>query len=138
MKNKDITALKCLVVDDHQLMRQMVHDILISMGITNIEYAEDGKSAYAKINANLLSLQKQYDLVFLDMSMPEVDGYTVLQKCRQNTNYDKVAIVMVTAETEKSNLIKSIKTGATSYIQKPFTKEQFQERLVGVLNWLQA
>lgn len=138
MTERDVESLKCLVVDDHQMMRKMVHDILISMGITNIEYAENGKNAYAKMNANLVSGQKQYDLVFLDMSMPEVDGYTVLKQCRQDTNYDKVALVMVTAETEKTQVIKSIKTGATSYIQKPFTEEEFKERLTGVINWLQA
>lgn len=138
MSERDVESLKCLIVDDHQMMRKMVNDILVSMGISNIEYAENGKNAYAKLNENLVSGKKQYDLVFLDISMPEVDGYTVLKQCRQDTNYDKVAMVMVTAETEKNQVIKSIKTGATSYIQKPFTEEEFKERLAGVINWLQA
>jgi len=131
-----IENIKCLVVDDHAMMRKVVKDFLITMKITNIAFAENGKMAYEKLHFNIAHTQSQFDIVFLDWNMPDVDGYSLLKQCRSDKNYDKVAFVMVTAEAEKEQVIKAIKTGVTSYIQKPFTESEFKSKMDKVLQWL--
>lgn len=132
-----IESLRCLVVDDHKLMRSIAKDHLVSLGVTNIDYAEDGKVAYEKLNANIENKQSQYNIVFLDWSMPEVDGYTILMKCRKDVRYDNVAFVMLTSETEKERVLMALKNGATAYIQKPFPEEEFKKKFMAAFKWLQ-
>jgi two-component system chemotaxis response regulator CheY len=132
----EIEKIKCLVVDDHVMMRKILKDFLVSMNINNIAFADNGKMAYEKLHFNIAHTQPQFDIVFLDWNMPDVDGYSVLKQCRSDKNYDKVAFVMVTAEAEKEQVIKAIKTGVTSYIQKPFTENEFKGKMNKVLQWI--
>lgn len=136
MAEKKLEDLKCLLVEDHEVMRKITKNILMSMGVGRADHAENGKVAYEKIHFNLTHNQPQYDIVFLDWSLPEVDGLTVLRQCRKDSNFDKIAFVMLTAEREKSRVIMAIKTGATSYVQKPFTEKEFKEKVHFVLKWI--
>lgn len=137
MPVKSIESFKCLVVDDHGLMRKITKDNLASVGITDVDVAENGKVAYEKIIASLVNDVPQYDIIFLDWSLPEVDGYTVLKQCRQDVRYDNVAIIMVTAETEKDRIIMALKAGATAYLQKPFTSDEFKDKFANILKWIE-
>jgi two-component system chemotaxis response regulator CheY len=137
MPDQQMESLKCLVVDDHGLMRKITKDNLTAMGIVNIDTAENGKVAYEKITSSLTTNPPLYDIMFLDWSLPEVDGYTLLKQCRQDPLYDNLAIIMVTAETEKDRIIMALKAGATAYIQKPFTSEEFKQKFMYVVKWIE-
>lgn len=134
----DLSKIKVLVVDDTLMMRKVAREMLISLGVSpeNIDLAEDGKIALKKLTDNIANKTPQFEMVFLDWSMPEIDGYTLLQQCRGQKEFNNIAFVMMTAESEKSEIIKAIQAGATSYIEKPYTRAGFQEKITMVAEWL--
>ena len=137
MENITVENLRCLIVDDSSTMRQIIKDILAPLKITSPVFAENGKVAYEKLQSNITNKRPQFHVVFLDWAMPEMDGYTLLKLCREDINYNNVAFIMVTAENEKALVMMAIKTGATSFIRKPFTANEFNEKLLKVVNWLE-
>jgi len=138
MKNPNLHNLKCLIVDDHAVMRKLIKDFLLPLQITNLSYAENGKLAYEKMDANIKENKQQFHIVFLDLSMPAVDGYAMLKFCRDDKNYDNTAFVVVTGETSQDTIFKVLRAGATSFISKPFTEKDFHEKLTKVFQWLEV
>ena len=137
MINPNFAKLRCLIVDDHAMMRKMVKDFLEPMNITNLVHAENGKVAYEKMHLNVVTKQPQFNIVFLDLAMPEVDGYALLKQCRSDVNYDDVAFVIITAEGQKDQVMRAVKIGATSFLNKPFTEDEFNEKFMKVIRWLE-
>jgi len=127
--------LSFIVVDDHMLMRKMVTQYLLDMGYSKIDTAINGKDAMDKIGANLL-VGKPYDVAFIDMKMPIMDGMELLNICRENRSLDKMAFIMLTAECEKQKVIEAINAGVTSYIVKPVSQHDLTEKLKIIKNWL--
>src|SRR5205814_2181326 len=70
------------------------------------------------------------DLVLLDVMMPEMDGW---ETCREIRSHWDNPIIMLTARTEKSDIVKRLKIGADDYIQKPFDEEELIARIEAVL-----
>jgi two-component system, chemotaxis family, chemotaxis protein CheY len=137
MANKNLEKLKCLIVDDHALMRKLIKDFLAPLKITNLSYAENGRIAYEKLNASIKENGQRFNIVFLDLSMPEVDGHAMLKFCRNDRQYDNVAFVVVTGETSQEQIMKVVRAGATSFLSKPFTEKDFNSKLLNVINWLE-
>jgi CheY-like chemotaxis protein len=137
MINPNVPNLRCLIVDDHAMMRKIIKDFLTPMNITNIAIAENGKIAYEKLHLNVVTKQPQFNIVFMDLAMPEVDGYALLKQCRSDSKYDNVAFVVVTAENQQEQVMRAIKIGATSFLSKPFTENEFNEKFVKVIKWLE-
>jgi two-component system chemotaxis response regulator CheY len=116
-------ASRILTVDDMATMRKIIKSLLNQLGYTNIDEAENGKEALAKLKQN------KYDLVLLDWNMPEMDGITLLQEIRKDTHLKDIPVIMVTAEAKKENVLIAIQSGANNYIVKPFTAETLKEKL---------
>lgn len=131
--------LKCLVVDDHAMMRKIIVSTLRTLGIRQVGTANDGKEALNLIESHIKGeAASPYHIVFLDWGMPNVNGLELLKHCRSHKEYDKTAFVMITAETERTNVMKAIKAGATSYIQKPFTEQELSKKVQTVIKWLET
>ena len=119
-------TIKVLIVDDSLIIRQAIQKYLDEFNIEVVGTAEDGKAA--------LDLFKQAhpDIVTLDITMPEMDGLTVLEEMmRLDPN---VRVMVVTALSDKSTGLRAIKLGARSFLPKPFTPEKLKdsfERLLG-------
>jgi len=128
-----IDKMRVLLVDDHQMTRKTVRDLLLLLGIRsqNIEQAEDGEVAYRKLMGKPEELQ--FHIVVLDWHMPVMNGIELLKKCRTEQRLNKVAMIMLTAEDEKSHVIDAIRCGANSYIHKPFTVKAFEDKLKKVI-----
>ncbi|MBY0428906.1 MAG: response regulator [Alphaproteobacteria bacterium] len=126
---------KILIADDHFLIRQFVKRTLVDSGIENIDLVNDGNEAIDFINA---SIEKKdlYDIVFLDWNMPILSGIDVLSYIRTKSQYQNAAIVMFTAESEKQNIMKAIKMGATSYILKPIAPMELNKKIREIMDWL--
>ena len=117
--------IKLMIVDDSAIIRQAIHKHLKEFNIEVVGNAEDGKIA-------LEVFQKtRPDVVTLDITMPELDGLTVLEEMLK---IDKnVKVMVVTALSDKSTGLKAIKLGAKSFLPKPFTPEKLRssfERLI--------
>ena len=104
--------MKALVVDDSEVMRKVLIGALARAGITDVDQAEDGAIAVERIN------EGDYTLVLLDWYMPNKLGIDAVKEIRAAGN--KVPIIMVTTEAEKSRVIEALKAGANNYIIKPF------------------
>jgi two-component system LytT family response regulator len=113
--------VRTIIVDDEELARERLRSLLSKeKEIEIIGEAGDGKSAVALID------KEKPDLVFLDVQMPELNGFEVLQNLSHQPN-----VVFVTAHDEFA--LKAFDVHAVDYLLKPFDKERFQTALKRVL-----
>jgi len=119
----DRTSLKFLVVDDFSTMRRIVRNLLKELGFTNVDEAEDGAVALAKLR------EGNFEFVVSDWNMPNMDGITLLQNVRADPKLKTLPFLMITAEAKKENIIQAAQSGASGYIVKPFTAATLQEKL---------
>ncbi|MBC7453498.1 MAG: chemotaxis response regulator CheY [Massilia sp.] len=112
-----------LVVDDFSTMRRIVRNLLKELGYTNVDEAEDGVMAMAKLR------NETFDFVVSDWNMPNMDGLTMLQQIRADPALCKLPVLMVTAEAKKENIIAAAQAGASGYVVKPFTAATLDEKL---------
>lgn len=115
--------MRFLVVDDFNTMRRIVRNLLKELGFNNVEEAEDGVDALAKLKAG------GFDFVISDWNMPNMDGLQLLQTIRADAAMGKLPVLMVTAEAKKENIIAAAQAGASGYVVKPFTAATLEEKL---------
>ncbi len=115
--------MKVLVVDDFATMRRILRNILKQIGFTNINEADDGKSALKMLK------KERFDLVMCDWNMPEMPGIELLKAVRSDEELKDLPFVMVTAEAQKENILEAVKAGVSNYVVKPFTAETIGEKL---------
>ena len=119
-----MSAARVLVVDDDAALRQTVADAVRLGGHVATE-ARDGAAAIDLVT------RESFDLVILDVNMPHVDGFTVLEKLRRRK--PELPVIMLTARDERSDVVRGLKLGADDYIRKPFGLEEFSLRVSAVL-----
>jgi len=117
------TDIRILVVDDMSTMRRIIKTILNQLGYSNIEEAENGKQALAKLK------KEKFDFVITDWNMPEMDGLTLVKEIRSDNELRTLPVLMVTAEAKKENVMEALKAGVNNYIVKPFTPEVLKEKM---------
>jgi len=115
--------IKILVVDDFSTIRRIVKNILKQIGYTDIDEAEDGNGALAKLR------QYQYDLMVSDWNMPDMTGLDLLKAIRTDSALSGIPVLIVTAEAKKEDVVEAIKAGVNNYIVKPFTAEALREKI---------
>ena len=103
---------RILVVDDEVDIRLVLTQILKSQGF-EVDTAENGAEAYDKVNAG------EYDLMVLDVMMPVMDGFELLEKLSPEVK-ERVPVVVLTAKASDRDVLKGYSTGASYYITKPF------------------
>lgn len=118
-----IENTKFLVVDDFSTMRRIVRNLLKELGFNNVQEAEDGIDALAKLRAD------KFDFVVSDWNMPNMTGIELLREIRADANLKHLPVLMVTAEAKKENIIEAAKAGASGYVVKPFTAATLDEKL---------
>lgn len=112
-----------LVVDDEPTVRAVVAEYLRRDGARVTEVA-DGREALAVLGAD------RPDLVVLDVMLPEVDGFTVLEKIRSTGD---LPVIMLTARTAESDRVAGLDLGADDYVVKPFSPRELAARVRSVL-----
>ena len=122
---------RALVVDDSLAMRESLRQELSLLPVAvGIDFAHDGEQALA------LAGQRSYDLVFLDIVMPGIDGYEVCKRMRTYAGFRKTPIVMLSGKNSPLDEVKGIIAGASTYLTKPMAHEEFQKVLRRVVKWL--
>jgi class 3 adenylate cyclase len=103
---------RLLVVDDNKVNR-----ILLSRGLEGdghtVETAENGRQALEKLRSD------SFDLVLLDIEMPEMDGYQVLEVCLQDADLRQIPVIMTSSLDEIDSVVKCVELGAEDYLNKP-------------------
>jgi two-component system, chemotaxis family, chemotaxis protein CheY len=115
--------MKILSVDDSAIIRRIIRGMVDVLGYDCLE-ACNGQEAL-----DILGKEK-VDLVLLDWNMPVLDGYSTLVSMRENPDFRKIPVIMVTTEAEKTNVIRAIQAGAQHYFTKPFTQEDLMSRIL--------
>jgi phosphoserine phosphatase RsbU/P len=112
----DVSTLgaRLLVVDDNEDNRYTLIMRLEIEGYQNIAIAEDGEVALA-----LLRVQ-EFDLVLLDVMMPKLDGYQVLERLKADGRLHHIPVIMISALNEIESVVRCIELGAVDYLSKPF------------------
>jgi len=104
-----------LVVDDKENNRDLLSRRLTKQGF-RVEVAENGVQALQMIHNG------HFDLVLLDIIMPEMNGYQVLAELKANPQYSRIPIIMISALDEIDSVVHCIEMGAEDYLQKPFNQ----------------
>lgn len=115
-------GLRALVVDDDPPIRELMRTVLELDG-WDVHEAEDGVQALA-----LAKAERPHGIV-LDVMMPAKDGFDVLSELRRTEHGRSMAIVMLTAKTRPSDILRGTRLGADQYVTKPFEPDFVAERL---------
>lgn len=125
------SGYRALVVDDSAAMQKSIELNLATLDqITTVHFADSGEQALEKAVAT------PYDLVFLDVMMPGMDGYETCTKLRKVSGYKKTPIIMVTGKTSPLDEVKGVMAGCTTYVTKPIQPEEFKKLASRILAWL--
>src|SRR5262249_6428592 len=111
-----------LVVDDSRTMRLTLVRELNELGFNNIKEVTNGRQALELI------LKDSFDLVLLDMEMPEMNGLELLMALRKNTELDGPPVIVISAADQIENAVKCIEAGAEDYLPKPFNQTLLRAR----------
>lgn len=111
-----------LIVDDEEDILELLKFNLISEGF-QVETATNGVLALEKIKSSF------FDLVILDVMMPELDGFETLKKIRQHPNYESIPIFFLTARADDINHIIGLEIGADDFIPKPISPRVLTARI---------
>ena len=111
-----------LIVDDDLILLKTAEEILSS--IYTVSVAKSGKQAITLLKKGVVP-----DLILLDIAMPEMDGYTTLEKMKSIPNCQDIPVIFLTGFAESDYEVKGLKAGAVDYIVKPFVKEVLLARV---------
>jgi DNA-binding response OmpR family regulator len=127
--NRQIQALRVLIVDDEHNMRKVTRGLLLAIGVRDIHEAVDGLSGLEAIR------EIRPDLVILDWEMPSPNGPEFVRIVRSPGSfpYPDVPIIMLTAYGERSRVVASVKLGVNEYLLKPVSSKALHARIVSVL-----
>ncbi len=118
---------KVLVVDDNRPSRELIADILQPLGIEVAE-APDGVSGLMAVRA------VKPDLVILDLAMPDLDGFAVLNALKRDPEYAATPVLAVTADAAPGVRPKALRAGFTDFMTKPLRSAELRRRVEACLN----
>ncbi len=114
-----------LLVDDSLTMRRIQRNVLEEIGVQSFAEAADGEEAIELLKGD----PAKFDLVLLDVNMPNKNGVETLKEIRSNPDLEKLPVIMVTSEAERSIVVELIKSGANDYVIKPFDSATIKEKV---------
>ncbi len=117
---------KILVIDDDTAINELIK-VNLELAFYKVITALDGNKGYA------LAKQELPDLIILDVMMPEVDGYTVAKRIRENETTKDIPILMLTALGMLQNKVQGFNIGVDDYLVKPFEMEELLVRVKALL-----
>lgn len=117
--------MKAIVIDDSKSMRMILKRIMGNLGYEVME-AEHGQDALDKLETAIDSLP---DVALIDWNMPVMDGLSFVQRVRTDNRFRPITLMMVTSESEQSQIVRALAAGAHEYVIKPFTADAIADKL---------
>lgn len=118
---KMITNPKILVVDDSATNNLLIQSILADQGY-EVNIATNGKEALKFIS------EEKFDLILLDIMMPKMNGFEVLEKLKDDNETSRIPVIVITAKVETKDVKRAIELGAIDYIKKPIDIDEIISR----------
>ena len=115
-----MTESKILIVEDDETLGMALEDALKQEGY-RVSLEKDGAKAMARV------LKDRFDLVLLDLMLPNVDGFTICRAMRKAGN--RTPVLMLTARGREDDRVKGLDSGADDYLVKPFSMRELQARV---------
>lgn len=124
-RGSDVVAAQAalLVVDDNEDNRYTLTRRLQREGYTNLTSASDGRQALELLRS------KKFDLMLLDIMMPEMNGYQVLEHLKADAELRHLPVIMISAVEEAASVVRCIELGAEDYLPKPFDATLLRARV---------
>lgn len=116
--------LKVLVVDDTAFVRKIVTKSLAELGVANVVEVAD---AVCRLRID------HFDLVVSDWNLPTMSGFDLLSYIRSNDRTKDTPFLMLTANTERANVVAAFQSGVSDYLIKPFSTEELEKKLVRLM-----
>ena len=113
-----------LVADDHEDIREMINVSLSEE--FNVETVKNGREAWEYLEGYSDSLPKA---VILDVMMPEMDGFSVLDYIRENDKMQDMSVIMLTSRSREEDIVRALEAGADDFLAKPFNKSELYGRV---------
>ncbi len=127
--NDQSSGHHALVIDDSAAIRKQLELELRDAGISS-DFAESGEIALEKVKDN------HFDLIFLDIIMPGIDGYETCKAMRKTAELKRTPIIMLSGKTSPLDEVEGVIAGATTYLTKPVKSDKLQETLNRVTKWI--
>jgi len=121
-----VKDIRILVVDDFSTMRRIIRGVLKKLGFNNIEEAEDGDVALAKLKAG------EFHFIISDWNMPNMRGIDLLKAVRSDDKLKALPFLMVTAEAKKEEVLAAMQAGVSQYMVKPFTPDALEGKIQAI------
>jgi len=113
---------KVLIVDD-ELSILVPLKFLLEKNNYQVDLAQSGKDALEKIT------QSKPDLVLLDIMLPDLDGYEIFQMIRENSEWDDIKVIYLSAKNRDVDIAKGLNLGVDAYVTKPFSNAELLEKI---------
>jgi two-component system alkaline phosphatase synthesis response regulator PhoP len=121
---------KILIIEDEKDILELLQVYLKREGY-DVHIAKDGEAGLRKAS------RERYDLILLDLMLPQVDGLEICRNLRSHPQTSQVPIIMITAKTEESDRIVGLEMGADDYITKPFSPREVLARIKAIFRRLE-
>ncbi len=115
--------MKILLADDTPAIRNFISTVLRQMGYRDIVESEDGGHAWATLSSTKI------DLLLTDWNMPVMNGLELLTKVRHQPGYEHLPVLLFTGRNTKDDVVNAVRSGASGYLVKPFTAQQFMAKV---------
>lgn len=120
--------VRVLVVEDHNMIKKTIIDILRNHGFEDIQAVTKGRDAITALK------RKRTDFVLLDLYLPEVSGLEVLEFIRQQKTRFDIPVLIISGEASKDDIIRTVELGSSDYLVKPFQTTDLEKKVESVLN----
>lgn len=121
------SRMKILVIDDEPANVALLEDMLSEGGYTRVKSVTDSRLAMETCETF------EPDLVLLDLMMPHVDGFTILESLRAAARESFFPIIILTADANESTKLRALRAGATDFLLKPFDQLEVLLRMTNLL-----
>ena len=112
---------RILIVDDSEMTRRLISTAIRRFGDIEYEEARDGFEAIQKLAA------KEFNLLFVDISMPNINGLELIDYCKQSEHYQQIPIVIISTEDSLRDQEKGLALGAADFLMKPIQLDRLVE-----------
>ena len=121
-KNAELSDLSVLIVDDNELNRMVLKKFMDKWQVAS-DSAENGLVALEKLH------QKKFDIVLLDLQMPEMDGYELAEAMSVHAALQSLPIIAISADTISNVYEKVVASGMDDFITKPFNPDELKSKI---------